>query len=249
MSETANLCERCGAFGEIPHGWVEGDCVLPHRAHSRKLVAGTHVCEPCLERWDEWLAEVVDLYATLPDVLRVGSISDDTAEHQHMKVSGSPALMRLGAWALLHPRMLNSHVKGDDGELHHTGTDGLPDVADVLHNHAQAVYDAKGWTGQAPDTVSGAAAVIRSNREVLAGTPDVDTFDAELRWVRRSLRTAHGISDAKPVGRCPSLDGWGRECGGPLWPARGGSMSVSCSHCGRKFGQAFLSHLGGMMSA
>lgn len=225
----SNLCERCGRFGDLPHGWVEGDCVLPHKGHSQKLVAGTHVCQPCLERWAEWLTEITELYATLGTVLAVGSIPDDTARHDHQKITGSPALMRLGAWALLHPEGLNSHVLGEDGELHHTGLSGLPDVADVLHNHAQAVFDAQGWTMDAPDTVTGASAVIRSNLAVLAGTPDVDTFDAELRWVRRALRTAHSISDPLPVFRCITVD-----CTGQVWRMTAGSPQ--CDRCRRRYG-------------
>lgn len=235
--EPSRLCERCGAFGDLPHGWVEGDCILPHKNHSRKLVAGSQVCQPCVDRWGDWLTEIVDLYATLSDVLLAGSVPDDTAEHKHQrKAPASPSPIRLDAWALLHPEGLNAWVKGDDGVLHPVGMAGLPDVADVLRNWAQAAFDAHGWTMEAPDTVSGAAVACRVDLETIAGLPDCDTFDAELRWVRRALRSAHGISNPSPLGACLNVG-----CGGMVWPDHG--ASPRCDRCSRRYGTLDLVRL------
>lgn len=221
---------RCGAFGDMPHVWVESDCVLPHKGHSRKLLAGTFVCHGCVDRWTEWLPEIVDLYADLGSVLPLGSIPDDTAEHAHTARDGSPAMFRLDAYALLRPREINPIVTDDrQAAPRHTWLTGIPQVPDLLANWAEAIWDALGWGDGWPTTVSGATAAIRANITVLAGLPDVDTFDAELRWIRRSLHQAHGISDPEPLFACIS-----DQCGGNVWPMLAGSPA--CDRCGRRYG-------------
>jgi hypothetical protein len=88
----------------------------------------------------------------------------------------------------------------------------------VVEAWAQALYEAT-YAGDPPDyTLAAAAAVLSANADSMARLPVVDEYDAELRWVRSHLRRAHGINNPKPVGRCPSLDGDGNECGGALWP-------------------------------
>jgi len=244
-------CGKCGSEPGERHTWVEGDCVLPHFNHSTNLNSGTFVCRRCTGRWERWLGELVELYATLPDVLLAGSIPDDTAEHgKPKKAPASPSPIRLNVWALLHPEDLRFMLADKDGRpTIPTGLKGIPDVADVLGNWAQAVYDALDWTATAPRTISGATTVLGVNTLTLAAMPDADSFDAELRWVHGALYEAHGLRESSPVGKCPSLDGDGKECGGPLWPDKYGRMQVSCSRCHRTFDERFLSHLGGMLSA
>ena len=233
-------CTRCGAAPDAPrHTWVEGDCILGHKQHTRATIG--HVCTGCVDRHRDWLREVVELYGTLWQVLEPGSVPDDTAEHgKPRKQPASPAPIRLAAWAMLHDR---DRLRSTG----HYGTD-LPDIPAVLTGWAQYVHDEHHWTTTAPDTVAGAAATLTAQAEFLARTPEIDTYDAELRWMRRHLRAAHGVTQPQPVGRCPSLDGHGTECRGPLWPDRYGRMAVKCGRCGREFGEAFLRHLGGMMT-
>lgn len=234
-----DYCERCGAIGDMPHAWVEGDCVLPHRTHFTKLATGTHICQPCIDRWDDWLTETLELWAGLTDVLHAGSVPEAESEHQKpRKAPASPSPLRLMAWALANPKTLNPGNPGPD----------IPDIPTILTNWAEAIWDALDYGDGWPTTVSGATAAIRSHRDTIAAMPDVDTFDAELRWIRRALRTAHGIN-ARSVGLCPTLDGWGKACGGKLWLAPNGTMAVNCARCGRHFDERFLSHLGGMMTA
>ena len=224
------VCDRCGAFGEIPHSWTEGDCVLPHRNHSRKLVTGTHVCEPCVERWETWLTDVTNLYATLPAVIPAGSVPDTTAEHSHTKkAAGSPAPFRLDAWAL-HHNAVNTQIDEDgSGVMRSTYLTGLPDIPDLLTNWAEAIWTANEWGDGWPTTVTGAAAAIRANLTTLAADPDCDTFDAELKWIRRALRQAHGISDPKPLFACISVG-----CSGNVWQQTAGQPK--CDRCARRYG-------------
>jgi hypothetical protein len=98
--------------------------------------------------------------------------------------------------------------------------------------------------------VAGCAALLRARADDIACLALVDEYDAELRWVRKALRRAHGLSmTARSVGRCPSITGEGQECGGSLRADANGEMSVWCARCGRRFNERFLRLLGGMMTA
>lgn len=236
MSEPATeakVCKRCGAFGDLPHGWVEDDCILPHRTtneHHMPRAKHGHICDHCVTRHREWLEEIVTLYATLTDVLLAGSIPDDTAEHQRVKKApASPSPLRLDAWALLHPRMLNWGARVD-GELRVGYLGGsLPDIPTLLSSWAQAAYDAQGWTATAPDTVSGAVAALTTAAELAGHQTWIDDYDAELTWIRRSLRNAHGISNPTHLGMCLNVG-----CTGKVWPKPGDNPR--CGKCGRRYG-------------
>lgn len=237
-SEKPTVCEKCGAFGDMEHGWIEGDCILPHRNHSRRLVDGTHICVHCQDRWLEWLPDIVHMEAELDEVLLAGSIPDDTAPHQHVKkIPASPSPLRLAAWALAHPGMLKFYTTDENGQnLEHIGMQGLPDIRHILANWSEAIYSELGWGDGAPRYVSASAALIQAQIGVVAALPDVDTFDAELRWVRNALRNAHGISDPTPIDRCLNVD-----CGGNVWPVS--AKKPKCDRCGREYGTLDLVRL------
>lgn len=244
----AKVCERCGAFGDTPHGWVEGDCILPHRMtndrHPPKAKHG-HVCGYCIDRQHEWLTEITELYATLVQVLSPGSIPDNTAAHKRpKKAPASPSPIRLEAWALLHNEQLNDRVtilnaagyatRDENGnfvtEPAYRGNN-LPDVAEVLAGWAQAAYDAQDWTADAPSTVTGAVAALTALDPDIIGQQEwIDEYDAELKWIRRALRNAHGLTDPQPLGKCLTVD-----CKGRVWAEKDGG-EPRCSRCGRRYG-------------
>lgn len=236
MSDTtartaSKLCERCGAFGDVPHGWVEGDCVLPHRSHSRKLVEGGLVCQPCADRWVEWLDEVIELYGTLESVLYVGGASDPAVDRvSHGKRTGSPSPIRLTAWAL-YWNEVNDHIEHQDGSTTATYLDGnLPDIPAVLAGWAQAIYeDRYDGTSIVAFTAYAGAAWLKANITTVAASPLLDDFDTELKWVRRALRQAHGITDPEPMFACLEVD-----CAGYVWPMSAGAPA--CDHCHRRYG-------------
>lgn len=233
MSES-KLCERCGSFGEIPHVWIEGDCVLPHKGHHWATIG--LVCGGCVLRHVTALAEVVELFATLDQVLDPTSIPDDTAEHAHVKKKpASPAPMRLEAWAMLNDRARMGVVTRENGvtTAAYLGS-ALPDVPVVLAGWADHLWELLGYTGQAPTTVSGAAAVLTVNAETIARSPLVDDYDAELKWLRQALRAAHAITDQRPLGDCITVD-HGADCGGQVWEDRDGGKP-RCDRCKRRYG-------------
>ena len=223
-------CNRCGRT-DGHHSWVEQDCILPHRNHSTKLVDGTNVCVWCVERHRVWLAEILDLYATLGEVLLAGSIPDDTAEHQHAKKSAdTPVPIRLAVFALAFDR----------ARLFTTGrASDLPDVPGVLTSWARNALEDQGMAGASLDsTLSTACKILGVHAERIAGLPWVDEYDAELGWCRRALQRAHGVqTNPPPLGRCIHVtDTW--SCTGQVWPERG--ALPRCDKCGRRYGKLEL---------
>jgi hypothetical protein len=229
--ESAGGCERCGLPDGQSHVHLDDDCQLPHSHTKRRHPPRARVgfcCEGCVERWDETLQEVTDLYAGLASVIPLGSVVDDTAEHKHTKRDGSPAMFRLDAWAMMRNELNPIVTDSRNDAPRHTWLNGLPDVPTLLTNWAEAIWDACQWGDDWPVTVTGAAAAIRANRTVIAAMPDVDTFDAELRWIHQALRRVHGINDPTPLFRCISVD-----CGGNVW--RMDTGAPRCDRCSRRY--------------
>ncbi len=218
---------------------------MPHRKHSRATIG--HCRRWCTERHVSWLTEIVDLYATLPDVIEQGSIPDDTAEHKRpRKQPASPALMRLAAWAMIHDtaRLFAHGDRLEDGTYEEEYLRGLPDVPEVLAGWAQNTVDSQGvLTDMMLTTVSGAVALLKINAEHNATQPWIDVYDAELYWIRLSLRNAHAISDPTPLGHCLTVID-GRDCTGLVQPVQG--QQPKCDRCGRKYGTLDLVRLGKM---
>jgi len=234
---TEGLCRRCGAFGGMDHGWVEGDCMLPHKNHSAATVG--HCCAWHVERHQAWLGEIAELYDDLPDVVDEGSVPDDTAEHKHTKRPASPALMRLEAWSMVYEAddlwaagdvSADSRTWDGDGILGRNYLRGLPDVAAVMGSWAQGCVDSLGMTFTVSRRVSANAALLKTNAEHIATQAWVDDYDAELGWLRRCLRRAHGISDPEPLAPCIDVTN-GRECHGMVWPGQ----PPKCDRCARKY--------------
>lgn len=246
MSET--VCDKCGAFGDMLHTWLETDCILQHRTHSRANVG--HICQRCCDRHRSWLTEIVELYAGLPDVVDPSSIPDDTAEHKHTKKKpASPAPVRLDAWVMLADtgRLFTAVTSPLGGmQAAYLGSN-LPDIPAVLTGWAQNAIDATGVTDTAPQTVSGAATVLTTHAETIGYQPWVDEYDAEIRWVRASLRRAHGIRPQKRLGACITVTD-GKDCGGSVWPDRDGGKP-RCDKCARRYGTLDLVRLKAMQRA
>lgn len=231
-------CSECGAFGVHPHGWTEGTCILPHNydrpEHPPRANVG-HICRGCVERLRDWLTEIIELYAGLPDVIEPGSVPDDTAAHGHVKKRpASPAPMRLDAWAMVHDRE----------RLYRTGHGSdLPDVPAVVADLAYRVGDDLGVVppGDLGETLSGSVTFIAGRIEAVASSPWIDELDAELRWVRRMLRQAHG--NPQPLGRCISVVD-GRDCGGQVWPSkRQHDPRPECNRCHRRYDERDVARL------
>lgn len=241
--EKPRPCRRCGETGR--HDLVDGDCVLRHKKPHVRAQHGL-LCEGCIDRHRDWLKEIPDLYATLGEVVLAGSIMEEIAEHMHTKKApASPSPLRLDAWAMLYGRLNQQiRIRTEDGSyewIDSTLGSNLPDVPAVLAKWTQRAYEALCWTGAAPSTCSGAAALLSAQAEAVATLGNVTVYDAELRWVRRAVRSAHGLSDPKPLGTCMG-DKHGGECVGNVMPDRYGGQP-RCARCGRRYSDLDLVRL------
>lgn len=245
-TETPTACETCGAHGTVPHCWIEGDCVLPHRMDKPRhppIARIGRVCEHCITRHREQLTEIVELYAGLRLIVAAGSIPDDTAEHKRPKKrQGSPSPVRLEAWAMLYDagRLFahGPHREGSQplGRLQHTRFaedyqhTATPDVYAVLAGWVGLLDEALDVTPWDRGSVAACCNALDTYAHTIAEQPWIDDYDAELRWLRIALRRAHGLSDPRPVAECLN-DESGNECHGNVWRETG----MKCDKCGRPY--------------
>jgi hypothetical protein len=231
------VCDRCGEK-DGTHTYVEGDCVLRHRNHSTRLVEGTFVCVWCVARHQSWLREILDLYATLDQVLEPGSIPDDTADHKRpKKPAETPSPVRLEAWALLFDKARLFTATIDEHGISHPAYLGgsLPDVPGVLTGWAQNACDDQGLAGTSlHGDVMTAVRLLTEHAEFIVGRPWVDTYDTELGWCRTSLMRAHGITNPRPLGKCLTVNDT-TACTGNVWADKDGGQP-RCDRCNRRYG-------------
>lgn len=224
-------CSPCSADVVDESLW----CVL----HSgRKLATVGQLCDHHREALRETLADIAEMYALLPQYRMPGSTPEaETGEHKHTKKADHPALVRLIVLALEDKRNGPVLEPGD-----------VPDVPSVLAEWAENVRDERALSALVDGSVGESVRLLQAHGDWIAAQDWLVDFDADLRMLRRSLAMGIGRTGSKPVGKCPSLDGDGKVCLGPLWPATNG-MSVDCGTCKRHFDEKFLRHLGGMMTA
>lgn len=228
-----DLCGRCGAAPGERHAWVEGDCVLRHRAHARATVG--LCCAGCVDRIGEWLADIVTLFDDLPKVVPLGSVPDTTAKHKHGHPVASPAMMRLDAWSMVYDR----------DRLWYTGNrSDIPDVPAVLADLAYRLADS---LGVSPGTGLGgdpgrSAAFLSAHVGRMVGFDWVISADDDLRWVRGHLRQAHGIAEPRTLGRCLSVVG-GEDCPGWVRESETRGEKPFCTRCRRRYGPLDLVRL------
>ncbi len=207
-------------------------CVLFHRnpvAASDGLVCAGHAAG-----LREGLQDVLELFGMLRLYLLPGSVESDGSKHT--KAAEAPAPIRLDVAALSDKRNTAPVHSGD-----------LPDVPGTLEDWAGWVVDERqltplkrGWT------ITDSVRLLQTNIAWIVEQDMVTDFDDSLRSLRRALAQASGERKSTPVGRCPSLDGNGNACNGPLWP-RNDMMAVDCGRCERHYDERILRHLGGMM--
>lgn len=226
-------------------------CVLRHKEPAE----ATHgrVCAHHSQALREALQDVIELFALSRLFLLPGSIISDGSKHT--KAAEAPAPIRLEVAALSDrrnpatvPMSFAANYDWAKNLLVNNGPD-IPDIPGTLEDWAGWVTDereltplAKGWT------ITQSVQRLHAHLAWITAQELVVEFEESLRDMRRALAHAAGEKPAEPVGRCPSLDGDGRMCNGPLWPRRD-VMAVDCGRCARHYDEPFLRHLGGMMSA
>jgi hypothetical protein len=217
-------------------------CALRHKQASPAEVG--FLCAHHAAAVNETLQDILEFWTLLPLYLIPDEQGHDSGSKRG-KVSAAPAPLRVDVLALTDGR---NHNVRDPGRQPWWAPVDVPDVAGLLSTWAQlAVY---GHTEHVPRlTVHAAVRVLQAHRARTAALDAVGDYWTELRNIRSMLAAASGEPNRKPVGHCPTLDGNGDPCDGPLWADRQGSMQVTCGKCDRVFDEPMLRHLGGMLTA
>lgn len=217
-------------------------CGLRHK-HGVRADVGL-LCDHHLAAVSETLQDILEFWALLPLYLVRGEEGHDSGSKRG-KISAASAPLRVDVLSLTDHRNYAPH---DPGWQVWWAPVDVPDVAGTLSTWAELAVH--GHTDCVPRlTVMAAVRTLQSHRDRTAYFDAVVDYWAELRNLRSMLAAASGEPNPKPVGHCPTLDGDGNACDGPLWADRKGGMQVTCGRCDRVFDEPMLRHLGGMMTA
>jgi hypothetical protein len=237
MSEQPCQC-RCHAYGgraavscdvgpEQPGGNLS--CIVTHATEPAKLVPLDEACvlghpEPA-ERYvgyacrrhyhwiDRTLAEIVELFALLDDVLLPGPANGGD---RHATRDGSPAPGRVEVMALTDKR---ARGIGDS-----TQRDDIPDVPGTLYGWVRVLIEERGVTDDQDGTVTGSIRLLRHERHWIANQDWLDIFAEEITDLHRAV--ARGVGDSmwpRSIGKCPN-------CGTPMYPTIGAD-EAHCRKC------------------
>ena len=175
------------------------------------------LCRTCSSRLSQWLG------AILEDTLHLSTRIPDNYSwdhgHQHNKISGSPALIRLDVAALTDPRTL---MDSDD-------TPGEP---------VYIIGKVTGWAGllaeehnlaSPTNTMADAVQVLTNQWERLVNSEWIGEFYQDMATIRQLLNRAHQRKPPLPRGRCFT-------CNTALWQEDGnGEDTVTCPKCQRAY--------------
>jgi hypothetical protein len=210
-------------------------CVLCTSERHTGMLCARHV-----RTLRNWLAEIVEAYALLDDVIEPGSIQREPGQRRQRNLE-PPTPVRLEVVALRDVRNPMA-VRGGD----------VPSVLGELSGYSQVVREERHLAiPTTPATVTGESALLTAHLDWICTQPWVDELHAALKAVRSALLDAIGEPKVKPIGRCPVIltDVTDTEeglvethapCEGPLFPDRWGAMRVTCAACGEVWDEDFI---------
>ena len=228
--------EVCGTCGGVPHQWVEGDCInVPEHDHRRASVGW--LCRPCVRRIERSLNEILELYVDLWAVEPTGSVPDDT-DARHGRSPDAPAPMRLEVTALRDSRngvTATGYLKSD-----------VPYVVGILDAWCRNLAESR-ELGDVPRDLTGIVGLLQAHGDFIAAQSWVDDYQAEVEWVLRSLRWAHGVTPLDAIAVCMCVDCHCSakrivgNCSGMVFPQPG--TDPACIRCGREYAKMDLVRL------
>ena len=181
----------------------EGDW-LPARAGD-----GITACERHYTTYRDAVADIVDLYALLPDMLEPSSAHADGIR---AKYKDPPAPLPLDVVALMDPR---TERADDDTTMH---------VLGELERACQAVRAHRGGHQEPGQPVTAMQRYLAGQAVWCAAQPWFVDLYALVVPIVQVLRSATGMHPPKPVGRCHLCDG------GRVFQLEG-ELTLRCSRC------------------
>lgn len=195
-------------------GEPEYPCLMPHPEPVEAFVG--YLCRRHYGWIDRTLAEIIELFAVLPEVLIPGPGGDGRSATR----VGSPAPGRVEVMALTDPRGIHEWI--DD-------PDAIPDVPGALGlwvrimGEEREEWAEKGlarWDG----TLVSSVRILRAERIWVAQQAWVDDYLGELEELHRHVARGAGTTLwPEPVGKCPND-------GAPLFNTIGVD-EITCRRC------------------
>lgn len=170
----------------------------------------------CATRLRRWIEETPDLYSKLSVHARLEEAEETGIPSHRGKISGSPALIRLDALALMDPHS-TANASGEPAQLFGG------DVVGVMLEFATNLCDDLNLNGRPTDLTTACRLLAGPWYENLCSRPWIADLYDTMHAIHRRLRSATGTHDPAPAGKC--------HCGTRLYYASG-QDAVACTKCG-----------------
>jgi hypothetical protein len=174
------------------------------------------LCRSDAARLRRWIEETPDLYAQLSVHAKPEEAEETGIPAHRGKISGSPALIRLDALALMDPHS-TANALGEPSQLFGG------DVVGVMLEFSNNLCDDLSLKDRPTDLTAACRALAGVWYENLCSRPwIVDLYDT-MHHIHRQLRSATGTHDPAPAGKC--------HCGTRLYYTTDQNQ-VACTKCG-----------------
>jgi hypothetical protein len=181
-------------------------------------------CQRCRNRMTYDLAELLERYAALPDLLMPGS----GVPGPRTKPTSRPPL-RIDVCAHLDARGTDSTIL-------------------LLHSWARMVREERDLSAPERVTVSGEVDLLTTHNDWVCDQPWIDDYAKEIRHELNLLRGLAGERGPARIGQCPAVDEDGNRCGATLRAPLYGDV-VKCRPCGATWPRESWMHLGRVLEA
>lgn len=233
-----------------PHDAAETSkqfCVLRHPRKPALASVGL-ICDHHAAALNEALQDILELWALSALYLTPGDMTSwpKPDKGAMVKSADAPAPGSVHIMSLRDARNFAPRPPGQ--QLWFQETDDIIDPVGTLRDLARDVADARHITDPDLSTITTTVTFLRTHRDWIAGQSWITDYDDTLYSIRKALSLGRG-GHSTSVGSCPTLDGAGQPCGGPLWADPYGPLQVTCGRCDRAWDERMLRHLGETMTA
>lgn len=216
----------------------------------RRSDPGYTSCSDCLDRLREHLAEVGARWAVLDP--RPGAFGEHGSRGAPGFGSRAPAVDTVLVMMDWRSSREARVWCGADGKIHAESERPPLSVPAELFTLAHFVADARRMSGPDPLDVPTIVRWLDTQLDWVTRQEGVAAFARVIRELRAQLRPLTGEPSPKRVGECPNVIDEGahtRECRAPLYAPLGGSDTIVCRTCSRKWPRPEWEDLGKLLQA